>query len=315
MTPSTRPPWRGSRRRRTARHTHGGLPRRLSSGSLPQAADRPYWSVPIWVVRLGLACKAFLDRPLRKVHPDKFVSAQFQATLFIRRSLRANHVLRFPTPSPVGTPHWDASSPLDFSAVPKSATYTVASIILCLHSAPIKLESFFFDQITKHLIFVLFSVFICSAHPIFYVLNISQLQRLLSRIKMARWICSAMIIVLLTKSLVAQSCDPSLCDANNPPNGYFCSMDPLIGCGLFCCDPSVCDNETPPLLMKRTTPKPLLVLEAHTTTEKLLAPKPLQTSSRPTSARPSVLIQLNASTANSISIQVRASEPSQASST
>ena len=42
-------------------------------------------------------------------------------------------------------------------------------------------------------------------------------------------------------------CDPSLCDPNNPPKGNFCSMDPVIGCGLFCYDPIICSSLTVPI--------------------------------------------------------------------
>ena len=42
-------------------------------------------------------------------------------------------------------------------------------------------------------------------------------------------------------------CDPSLCDPNNPPKGNFCSMNPVIGCGLFCYDPIICLSLTVPI--------------------------------------------------------------------
>ena len=53
-------------------------------------------------------------------------------------------------------------------------------------------------------------------------------------------------------------CDPSLCDPNNPPKGNFCSMDPIIGCGLFCYDPIICSSLTVPIPITKTAAQLLL---------------------------------------------------------
>jgi hypothetical protein len=35
-------------------------------------------------------------------------------------------------------------------------------------------------------------------------------------------------------------CDPAICDPLNPPKGYFCSLEPTMGCGLICYHPAYC---------------------------------------------------------------------------
>ena len=62
--------------------------------------------------------------------------------------------------------------------------------------------------------------------------------------------------VMISQTVVASTCDPSLCDPNHPPAGFFCSMDPIIGCGLFCFNPLGCQPHTTPKLMgSKSTPK------------------------------------------------------------
>ncbi len=35
-------------------------------------------------------------------------------------------------------------------------------------------------------------------------------------------------------------CDPAICDPLHTPTGYFCSLEPIMGCGLICHNPAYC---------------------------------------------------------------------------
>ena len=48
-------------------------------------------------------------------------------------------------------------------------------------------------------------------------------------------------------AMTASVCDPG-CDPMDPPRGYFCSIDPSVGCGLFCYDALICKVEEDSLL-------------------------------------------------------------------
>ena len=64
----------------------------------------------------------------------------------------------------------------------------------------------------------------------------------------------ALLAISMTTPALAQAPCPAICDPNNPPNGYFCSLDPNIGCGLFCEDQSICATESAPIVKTKSTP-------------------------------------------------------------
>ena len=88
----------------------------------------------------------------------------------------------------------------------------------------------------------------------------------------------ALLAISMTTPALAQAPCPAICDPNNPPNGYFCSLDPNIGCGLYCVDQSICATESAPIMKTKSTPPVNFVSKSTTPPQIYTAPS---TSSKP----------------------------------